>query len=821
MASNPLIIVDITAPGRDGILAEFGSDQRAVQRTFMRNDGNVFDFLFVKNKGGGRYEVADLTNYTIQASLGETDEPATGGTFDLAANTISTNLTGLAYNITGSALETALNSNAQVSGAGGVTVTQYNNSYKIVLDTTNTSIAFTSDGSLLTPNSYASLTRTTEGDVGIREVWWLRLVQKPLAYTNEFTLGSSGSADVDVLQAGTSSLAEVQRISLSITPQAGSVILNASTRQEFLIRTVADVSGSLHQTGIIIEDANGTVGVWMDVGGGGTAPAEILATDRQIEITTVTTNMTAANVATQWQTALDADSQFVATVTGNVVRVRQAAGGQRIEPTDVGTGFTFDVTQDGLVATATINVDAEATTVAAALGDIANITKSDAYQWDVTFRVPGDQDLVTVSAEALFQTVYTASMPLDTDQTFARFASEDPDTESISVPWEISLTPLLGKPDTIYRVNHEILRDVITNDVSASNPLPTSITSIIVGNTVFVDQFIGDDSTGLRERMDKPFATPAAAVAAAVSGDVIEYGPGSFTCTASLAKDGVDHRFPHLTRITMNTTGTAGIWDDGGTGMTFRVTGNGLFTRSGTSSNYAVIRAGHADSEIYVEYSEIEMLSGPNGCSAARITAGSLTCAGGRVIASGTSGPHFFRWAGGTFNVSVDTVSCADGNACVYVPVVSSPASTPAFVRVRRATAELGVVSLATSTGTSRITISEGTFSNLSFYQLGTDTMIVEDSRVTGRSQLDQTGTLRFARTRIDSTATTNDTIGISAGTLILEPGNTLLAHASHESIDAGSAKNVVVYPGNAANKAVGANITQLGSTLTVSSSFV
>ncbi len=468
MPSRPLIIVDITAPGRDGILQKFGSATPAVQRTFTQNDGNTFNFQFVERTDNDLvpYRIADLSNYTIQSAIGPTNDPPESGTFELAANSDSTGLTGLAYDIAEGALDTALNANPEVVLVGGVTVRKYGFNYEIRLDDVTETITFAADGAGLVPECYASVLRTQTVAQG-GEVWWLKLKQKPLAYTNDFFPGTVGDADVEVLQAGDSSKAEVQRISLDLPSYAGSIIVNVATRQEGKITCVADVAASLHQKGVILEDANGTVGFWMDVSGGGTAPAEILACTRNTEITTVTSGMSATNVAIQWQSAIDADAQFTATRVGNVVTWRAAEAGRRIDATDVGTGFGLETTQDGVVATAAINADASATEMAGALGDVVNVSRTPGlFQWDVTFKGPGAQDLITVDASALFQTVYTATLDLGTQQTERRFAITDEDT--ISDFWEISLTPDGGKAITVYQVEHVITRDVISDDASSS-----------------------------------------------------------------------------------------------------------------------------------------------------------------------------------------------------------------------------------------------------------------------------------------------------------------------------------------------------------------
>ena len=107
---------------------------------------------------------------------------------------------------------------------------------------------------------------------------------------------------------------------------------------------LGDVGGSLDGTYFLLQDDSGSVGVWIDVDDSGTsAPAGALAADRQLEITTITTNMTAAQVGGALYTAITADSKFEAGANeGNgVIRIQDASAGARTNASDGDTGFTI------------------------------------------------------------------------------------------------------------------------------------------------------------------------------------------------------------------------------------------------------------------------------------------------------------------------------------------------------------------------------------------------------------------------------------------------------------------------------------------------
>jgi hypothetical protein len=130
--------------------------------------------------------------------------------------------------------------------------------------------------------------------------------------------------------------------------------------------------------------------------------------------------------------------------------------------------------------------------------------------------------------------------------------------------------------------------DGLTYTVSA---IQTS-SGVTVSNTLFVMPS-GDDGTGTRERLDLPYATPWAAVAAASSGDTVVVFPGTYanvntTTTDYLAKNGVTIHM-HKGAI-ISYTGSANtirpLYDQG-VATTFTITGQGTlqltqFTSGGT-----------------------------------------------------------------------------------------------------------------------------------------------------------------------------------------------------------------------------------------------
>lgn len=118
------------------------------------------------------------------------------------------------------------------------------------------------------------------------------------------------------------------------------------------VTTVADTAGSLGGTFFTLNSANDATGyyVWIDVANGSTDPAPSGLTGIEVNIST---NDTAADVATAVQTAVDAIGDFGASVSSNVVTITNAATGGTTNAADSSaapTGFTIAVTNEGIGA---------------------------------------------------------------------------------------------------------------------------------------------------------------------------------------------------------------------------------------------------------------------------------------------------------------------------------------------------------------------------------------------------------------------------------------------------------------------------------------
>jgi len=126
-------------------------------------------------------------------------------------------------------------------------------------------------------------------------------------------------------------------------------IAEGSVKEITSIITVADVAGSLDGTYFVLQDDAGSVAFWIDVDDSGTAePAH--GADRPVEITTVTTGMSAADVGTAVYNAIIGDSKFEAgsdDLAGNLL-VQSSTYGVKTDGVDGDTGFTITESVPGV-----------------------------------------------------------------------------------------------------------------------------------------------------------------------------------------------------------------------------------------------------------------------------------------------------------------------------------------------------------------------------------------------------------------------------------------------------------------------------------------
>ena len=153
-------------------------------------------------------------------------------------------------------------------------------------------------------------------------------------------------------------------------------------------------------------------------------------------------------------------------------------------------------------------------------------------------------------------------------------------------------------------------KTVVAHDGATLGGFPVALeaaltaTEVKTGNLVWVDAVNGDDATGLRGRLQKPFKTLTAAKTAAQSGDTITVLPGVYN-EKNLLKNGVNWHFLLGAKVIYTGSASGGIFDDGTGGtngaVVCKITGQGEFVNSGSDTLSWVFIIGYSGTDIHFE----------------------------------------------------------------------------------------------------------------------------------------------------------------------------------------------------------------------------
>ena len=162
------------------------------------------------------------------------------------------------------------------------------------------------------------------------------------------------------------------------------------------------------------------------------------------------------------------------------------------------------------------------------------------------------------------------------------------ETNNIIVTSECGGETVINTVDLNITLGAQVLTvtyDPVTMEYTITTDEPAVYTvSAIPPNDINTDGILhvmpsGDDSTGTTYRLDLPYATPWAAVAAAQSGDTVFVYPGSYNSSSAadyLAKDGVTvHMMKNAVITYTGAANTVRPLYDQGVPITFKITGEG------------------------------------------------------------------------------------------------------------------------------------------------------------------------------------------------------------------------------------------------------
>ena len=382
-------LLNISDPTASGFPATRTALDPADNPVFIRNSYDqlaIYPLEYI-GLGGQLFKDVDLTDLTeMQVAVGKADQAPTGGTFKLSVFGNSTGLTALAYNISESALETALNANPSMP-SGGCTVSKAGNLFIIRMVNANTALTITADVQKLSPPSEAEISTAVTPAAGVIGVYTLEIYQSPYAYSTDWTPRdtSGDGVSVSVVNAGSSSTPGRFKITVAPNPVGGSVRLTYGEAQQTTVSVQANtarkqvwtitptVGSGLDGKYFDLSDANGPVRPYFDFGSA-TAPAAPLnsvgtITAVNIVGNTITSSATlTANVAIQFSgtppAGLSTATNYYPLTTNTTVQVATTPGGSAVDITGGTTGATINVSR-------TIRI----------LGDISTSTAAEVAVW--------------------------------------------------------------------------------------------------------------------------------------------------------------------------------------------------------------------------------------------------------------------------------------------------------------------------------------------------------------------------------------------------------------------------------------------------------
>lgn len=148
--------------------------------------------LYLRQTVDGTNQLIDFpASPSIKVSIGPIDDSPNAGTFTLTYGADTT--AALAYNITASALQTALNGLASITSAGGVVVTKVGDNYTIEFNNTGDRTAFTANTGALFPLSTAVISVVQDGTATAPEIVIFHLRQSSVVNATSWTAISTGS----------------------------------------------------------------------------------------------------------------------------------------------------------------------------------------------------------------------------------------------------------------------------------------------------------------------------------------------------------------------------------------------------------------------------------------------------------------------------------------------------------------------------------------------------------------------------------------------------------------------------------------------------
>jgi len=338
-------------------------------------------------------------------------------------------------------------------------------------------------------------------------------------------------------------------------------------------------------------------------------------------------------------------------------------------------------------------------------------------------------------------------------------------------------------------------KTVVVHDGITAGGCPLALESgssaVKTGNLLWVDAVNGNDATAVRGRLSAPFLTLTAAKLAAIAGDTIIVLPGTYN-EKNLAKNGVNWHFENGAVISYSGMAAGGVFDTAVAGgiCAFNVTGRGVFKVLSEPAPAPVLKSFYGGDAINLECERIDALG------AAIEVAGTVSVRCHDLKSSSTGCVSVF--ASAVLSLRANKISSSGGNA----------------VEVSGGVADIDARWISSTAGKG-VRFSAGVL-YLTAYEVSSTT----DYALEYASAYSTLCRVHHARLVSTAAGGAGKAVYVSAGSTNLRLVNCTLVGAvpATASIDTPAATTVVLYGECVANLAKGANVTVVGSALTVNS---
>jgi hypothetical protein len=224
--------------------------------------------------------------------------------------------------------------------------------------------------------------------------------------------------------------------------------------------TVAGNDGPLAGQYFVLQDVNGSVGIWFRTPNVTAIPAGAASCWRNVPIT-LTTNDVASAVETAINTAMSADTYIPSTSTLSPILIfTDTTGGARPAASQGSTTFSVVQKQAGTAISATVPLNVSADAFKALLGGFFDATKAGDFDWLLTGAKVGAMPAITVDDSQLaFANGITGTLNLNTWGMFLKFTATSEPTIQLALEGRITFAG--EKPFTFYKQPVTIDRTVI------------------------------------------------------------------------------------------------------------------------------------------------------------------------------------------------------------------------------------------------------------------------------------------------------------------------------------------------------------------------